>query len=71
MTMYFDARLSDLETELEQLAMDARRKDGVLGTHRCARITTEAMVAELPKKQGPAMPGGPGGGMGGMGGMDF
>jgi hypothetical protein len=31
----------------------------------------EAMVAELPKKQGPAMPGGPGGGMGGMGGMDF
>jgi chaperonin GroEL len=32
-------------------------------------ITTEAMVAELPKKQSPAMP--PGGGMGGMGGMDF
>jgi chaperonin GroEL len=29
-------------------------------------ITTAAMVAELPKKQGPAMPGGPGGGMGGM-----
>ena len=29
-------------------------------------ITTEAMVAELPKKQGPAMPAG-----GGMGGMDF
>jgi chaperonin GroEL len=29
-------------------------------------ITTEAMVAELPRKQGPAMPGGPGGGMGGM-----
>src|SRR5258705_314214 len=28
-------------------------------------ITTEAMVAELPKKQAPAMPGG------GMGGMDF
>src|SRR5437899_2215894 len=34
-------------------------------------ITTEAMVAELPKRQSPAMPGGPGGGMGGMGGMDF
>src|SRR2546422_2281896 len=34
-------------------------------------ITTEAMVAELPKKQSPAMPGGPGGGMDGMGGMDF
>ncbi len=34
-------------------------------------VTTEAMVAELPRKQaaGPAMP--PGGGMGGMGGMDF
>jgi chaperonin GroEL len=31
-------------------------------------ITTEAMVAELPKKQAPAAPGG---GMGGMGGMDF
>jgi chaperonin GroEL len=29
-------------------------------------ITTEAMVAELPKKQSQAMPGGPGGGMGGM-----
>jgi len=32
-------------------------------------ITTEAMVAEAPKKEEPAMP--PGGGMGGMGGMDF
>jgi len=33
-------------------------------------ITTEAMVAELPKKDdAPMMP--PGGGMGGMGGMDF
>ena len=33
-------------------------------------ITTEAMVAEAPKKEfAPAMPGG--GGMGGMGGMDF
>jgi chaperonin GroEL len=30
-------------------------------------ITTEAMVAEVPKKQAPPMP--PGGG--GMGGMDF
>jgi chaperonin GroEL len=29
-------------------------------------ITTEAMVAELPKKQSSAMPSGPGGGMGGM-----
>jgi chaperonin GroEL len=33
-------------------------------------ITTEAMIAELPKDPAPAMGGG-GGGMGGMGGMDF
>ncbi|UYQ71554.1 chaperonin GroEL [Pelagibacterium flavum] len=32
-------------------------------------VTTEAMVAEIPKEAAPAMPGG--GGMGGMGGMDF
>jgi chaperonin GroEL len=32
-------------------------------------ITTEAMVAELPKKKAPPMPGGPG--AGGMGDMDF
>src|ERR1700743_1330801 len=32
-------------------------------------ITTEAMVADRPKKDSPAMPGG--GGMGGMGDMDF
>jgi chaperonin GroEL len=29
-------------------------------------ITTEAMVAELPQKKSPPMPGGGGGGMGGM-----
>src|SRR4051794_20128501 len=34
-------------------------------------VTTEAMVAELPKEAAPAMPGGGGGGMGGMGGMGF
>jgi chaperonin GroEL len=33
-------------------------------------ITTEAMIADAPKGDAPAMPGG-GGGMGGMGGMDF
>src|SRR5450432_1127589 len=33
-------------------------------------ITTEAMIAERPKADAPAMPGG-GGGMGGMGGMDY
>jgi chaperonin GroEL len=32
-------------------------------------ITTEAMIAERPKADAPAMPGG--GGMGGMGGMDY
>jgi chaperonin GroEL len=30
-------------------------------------VTTEAMVAELPKEPAPAMPSGHGGGMGGMG----
>ena len=35
-------------------------------------ITTEAMIAELPKDSAPQMGGGGGGGgMGGMGGMDF
>ncbi len=34
-------------------------------------ITTEAMIAELPKKDDAPMGGGGGGGMGGMGGMDF
>ena len=33
-------------------------------------VTTEAMVAEMPKDK-PAMPAMPGGGMGGMGGMDY
>ncbi len=34
-------------------------------------ITTEAMVADKPEKNEPAMPGGDMGGMGGMGGMGF
>jgi chaperonin GroEL len=34
-------------------------------------ITTEAMVAEKPKKESPMPAGGAGGGMGGMGDMDF
>ncbi|MDO8361072.1 MAG: TCP-1/cpn60 chaperonin family protein, partial [Devosia sp.] len=34
-------------------------------------VTTEAMIAELPKDAAPSMGGGGGGGMGGMGGMDF
>jgi chaperonin GroEL len=35
-------------------------------------ITTEAMIAERPKKESGGGPGGmPGGGMGGMGDMDY
>ena len=34
-------------------------------------ITTEAMVAERPKRERRCRPGGPGGGMGDMGDMDF
>jgi len=34
-------------------------------------LTTEAMIAERPKKEAPAPAPGGGGGMGGMGGMDF
>src|SRR5450432_4209902 len=34
-------------------------------------VTTEAMVAELPREPAPPMQGGGGGGMGGMGGMGF
>jgi chaperonin GroEL len=36
-------------------------------------VTTEAMIADAPKKEsaGGGMPGGMPGGMGGMGGMDF
>jgi chaperonin GroEL len=34
-------------------------------------ITTEAMVAEAPKKESPALPPGGMGGIGGMGGMDY
>jgi len=58
-------------------------KDGVIDpvkVVRCAltnaasvsslMLTTETMIAEAPKKDAPAMPGG-GGGMGGMGGMDM
>jgi chaperonin GroEL len=34
-------------------------------------LTTDAMIAELPKDDKPAMGGGGGGGMGGMGDMDM
>jgi hypothetical protein len=42
-----DARLSDLKTELEQLAMDARRKEGVLGTHNTAEAISLRRTSEL------------------------
>jgi chaperonin GroEL len=51
-------------TKVERLALqNAASVAGLL-------LTTEAMVAEAPKKDAP-MPGGGGGGMGGMGGDDF
>jgi hypothetical protein len=49
-----DARLSDLETELEQLAMDARRKDGVLGTHNTAEavpLPNERIIASFSSQK--------------------
>jgi chaperonin GroEL len=59
-------------------------KDGVIDPTKVVRlalqdaasvaallITTEAMIAERPKKDEAPMGGGGGGGMGGMGGMDF
>ena len=56
-----DARLSDLETELEQLAMDARREDGVLGTHNTAeaislRRTSELSLLFLRENHVPVLP---------------
>ena len=52
--------------EYEAARLATREKTARLRALRLARD-----IAELPKKQSPAMPGGPRGGMGGMGGMDF
>ncbi len=58
-----DAGIVDPAKVVRAALQDAASVAGLL-------ITTEAMVAEMPKeKPAPAMPGG--GGMGGMGGMDF
>ena len=59
-------------------------KDGVIDPTKVVRtalqnaasvagmmLTTEAMIAEKPKKESHAPAGGGGGGMGGMGGMDM
>jgi chaperonin GroEL len=59
----FKAGIIDPAKVVRAALQDAASVAGLL-------ITTEAMVAEAPKKEAaPAMPGG--GGMGGMGGMDF
>jgi chaperonin GroEL len=59
----FQAGIIDPAKVVRAALQDAASVAGLL-------ITTEAMVAEAPKKESaPAMPGG--GGMGGMGGMDF
>jgi chaperonin GroEL len=57
-----DAGIIDPAKVVRTALQDAASIAGLL-------ITTEAMVAELPKEPAPAMP--PGGGMGGMGGMGF
>ena len=51
-----------MEGPLRQILQNAASVAGLM-------ITTEAMVAELPKDEAPSGGGG-GGGMGGMGGMD-
>jgi chaperonin GroEL len=56
----FKAGIIDPAKVVRTALQDAASVAGLL-------ITTEAMVAELPKNEAPAMPGGGGGGMGGMG----
>jgi chaperonin GroEL len=56
-----DAGIVDPAKVVRTALQDAGSVAGLL-------VTTEAMVAELPKPE-PAMPAMPGGGMGGMGGM--
>ncbi|HEX5778955.1 MAG TPA: chaperonin GroEL [Xanthobacteraceae bacterium] len=56
----FKAGIIDPAKVVRTALQDAASVAGLL-------ITTEAMVAELPKNDAPAMPGGGGGGMGGMG----
>jgi chaperonin GroEL len=59
----FEAGIVDPAKVVRTALQDAASVAGLL-------VTTEAMVAEVPKDK-PAMPMGGGGGMGGMGGMDF
>jgi chaperonin GroEL len=60
----FKAGIIDPTKVVRTALQDAASVAGLL-------ITTEAMVAEKPKKETPPMPGGGMGGMGGMGDMDF
>src|SRR5512144_37771 len=60
----FKAGIIDPTKVVRTALQDAASVAGLL-------ITTEAMVAEKPKKETPPMPGGGAGGMGGMGDMDF
>ncbi|MDX1425484.1 MAG: TCP-1/cpn60 chaperonin family protein, partial [Kiloniellales bacterium] len=59
----FKAGIIDPTKVVRTALQDAASVAGIL-------VTTEAMVAEKPKKESPAPGGGPGG-MGGMGDMDF
>jgi len=59
----FDKGIVDPAKVVRAALQDAASVAGLL-------VTTEAMIAELPKEK-PAMPAMPGGGMGGMGGMDY
>jgi chaperonin GroEL len=59
----FDEGIVDPAKVVRAALQDAASVAGLL-------VTTEAMVAELPKEK-PPMPAMPGGGMGGMGGMDY
>ncbi len=59
----FDEGIVDPAKVVRAALQDAASVAGLL-------VTTEAMVAELPKEK-PQMPAMPGGGMGGMGGMDY
>src|SRR5438477_1254709 len=72
-TFGFDAQTEDYADMVEKGLTDpAKRERAALqdaASVAALLVTTEAMVAELPKEPAPPMPGG--GGMGGMGGMGF
>jgi len=77
-TQVGDLRLQRADRRICRHVRGRHRRPGQGGAHRVAGrrsvagllVTTEAMIAEMPKDK-PAMPMGGGGGGGGMGGMDF